>query len=233
MANFFSGLWKAATHPWDEAKWWKDVVTGETSLKDAPGEHQRMMNDITVPILGNNKVAKNSDAIVGTIMAAIFGGPVIAGAAGGSAGGAAAGGATAGGAGAGLSSGAAFTGSFGGGATGLAGGTSAGIGTGAGISSGTAFTGSFGGGVSGASSPTSTSWLSTLMDNAGSMMDGMNANTTAGKQEQSEFVKSFSSMLETQRKLAAMPPSQRNKLLAEQRASEITKIFKDEFGEDF
>lgn len=227
MANFFSGLWKAATHPWDEAKWWKDVVTGETSLKDAPGEHQRMMNDITVPILGNNKVSKNSDAIVGTIMAAIFGGPAIAGAAGSGAGGAAAGST-----GAGLSSGAAFTGSFGGGATGLAGGTSAGVGTGAGISSGTAFTGSFSGGVSGASSPTSTSWLSTLMDNAGSFMNNMDATTPAGKQEQSEFVKSFSSMLETQRKLAAMPPSQRNKLLAEQRASEITKIFKDEFGED-
>lgn len=72
MANLFSGVWKAMTHPIDEAKFWGKVATGKTSLKNAPGEHQRMMNKITVPILGDNKVAKNSDAIVGTIFAGIF-----------------------------------------------------------------------------------------------------------------------------------------------------------------
>ena len=68
MANFFDGLLNVVKHPLDEAKFLKNVVTGKTSLKDAPGAHQKMMNDITVPILGNNKVAKNSDAIAGTIV---------------------------------------------------------------------------------------------------------------------------------------------------------------------
>lgn len=96
MANFFSGLWKAATHPVDELDWWKDVATGETSLKDAPGAHQRMMNDITVPILGDNKLSKNSDAVAGVIV----GGAMAAGA-GGGAGGAAGGSGSGGGIGAG------------------------------------------------------------------------------------------------------------------------------------
>lgn len=83
MANFFEGIGNALKHPLDEAKWWGDVITGKTSLKDAPGKHQEMMNDITVPILGDNKISKNSDAVAGAVLGGIFAAPAMAGAFGG------------------------------------------------------------------------------------------------------------------------------------------------------
>lgn len=86
MANFFDGLLNIAKHPLDEAKFLKNVVTGKTSLKDAPGAHQKMMNEITVPILGDNKIAKNSDAVAGTIVGGFLAAPALAGAGGASAG---------------------------------------------------------------------------------------------------------------------------------------------------
>ena len=64
MANFFSGLWNAAKVPFDDMRLLGKVVTGKTSLKDSFGEHQRNMNDVTVPILGNNKVANKKAFIV-------------------------------------------------------------------------------------------------------------------------------------------------------------------------
>ena len=102
MANFFDGIWKALTHPVDEAEFivkksagvTKDIFHGDFSkawkdTKAVPGDHQRMMNDITVPILGNNKLSKNSDAVAGAIIASIFAAPAMgaaSGAASGSAG---------------------------------------------------------------------------------------------------------------------------------------------------
>lgn len=98
MANFFEGVWNALKHPIDEAEWmWdttKGVLSGDMSLKDVPGSHQEMMNDITVPLLGDNKIAKNSDTIAGAVVGAALAAPALAGAAGGS--GAGATGATAG-----------------------------------------------------------------------------------------------------------------------------------------
>lgn len=84
MANFFEGVWEAAKHPFEEIGWmWdstKGVLTGDKKLKDIPGDHQEMMNDITVPILGNNKLAKNSDAVAGAVVGGILAAPVIGGA---------------------------------------------------------------------------------------------------------------------------------------------------------
>lgn len=98
MANFFSGLWEAAKNPLDDAKLIGKTLIGKESLKDFMGDHQRQMNKVTVPILGNNKLSKNSDAVAGAIVGGIFAAPLLAGgasAAGGSTAGAA-GGATAG-----------------------------------------------------------------------------------------------------------------------------------------
>lgn len=79
MANFFEGLLNVVKHPLDEAKFFKNVATGKTSLKDAPGAHQDMMNNITVPILGNNKLSKNSDAVAGAIVGGFMAAPALAG----------------------------------------------------------------------------------------------------------------------------------------------------------
>ncbi|MGL5013799.1 MAG: hypothetical protein ACRC6V_05835, partial [Bacteroidales bacterium] len=84
MANFFEGVGKALMHPINEAKWMfdstKDVIKGDMKLKDIPGSHQRdVMNDITVPILGDNKIAKNSDAIAGAVVGGILAAPLLAG----------------------------------------------------------------------------------------------------------------------------------------------------------
>ena len=114
MANFFDGLFEALKHPFDEAKFivdksagvTKDIFHGDFSkawkdVKAVPGDHQRMMNDITVPILGNNKLSKNSDAVAGAIIGSILAAPAMGAAgsasAGGSASGSAASGASAGG----------------------------------------------------------------------------------------------------------------------------------------
>lgn len=89
MANFFEGIGNALKHPIDEVKWmWdstKGVLSGDKKLKDIPGDHQEMMNDITVPLLGNNKLAKNSDAVAGAVVGGILAAPMLAGAGGGSA----------------------------------------------------------------------------------------------------------------------------------------------------
>ena len=107
MANFFDGLFEALKQPFDEFKFiteksagvTKDIFSGDFSkawkdVKAVPGDHQEMMNDITVPILGDNKLSKNSDAVAGTIIGGILAAPAIGGAMGGSA----AGGSTASGA---------------------------------------------------------------------------------------------------------------------------------------
>ena len=119
MANFFDGLFEALKQPFDELKFiteksagvTKDIFSGDFSkawkdVKAVPGDHQEMMNDITVPILGDNKLSKNSDAVAGAIIGGIMAAPAIGGAMGGSAGGAggAAGGSTASSAGGGISS---------------------------------------------------------------------------------------------------------------------------------
>ncbi|MGL5582273.1 MAG: hypothetical protein ACRDCE_15115 [Cetobacterium sp.] len=96
MANFFEGVGNLLMHPVNEAKWMfdttKDVIKGDMKLKDIPGSHQEMMNDITVPILGDNKLSKNSDAVAGAVVGGILAAPLLAGAGGGAAGGAAGGG---------------------------------------------------------------------------------------------------------------------------------------------
>lgn len=94
MSNFLSDVWKTvkgvAEHPINEAQWWEDVLTGDVSLKDAPGTHQDMMHEtITEPLLGDSWLAKNSDAAAAAIVGGIFAAPVIGGMMGGSAGGAA------------------------------------------------------------------------------------------------------------------------------------------------
>lgn len=109
MANVLKGLVNLVKHPIKEAKFAFDVSRGKIKPKDIGGEHQRMMNEFTVPILGDNKLAKNSDAVAAIVVASIFtggaAGGAAAGASGGTAGGAAAGGAAAGTAGAGAAAG--------------------------------------------------------------------------------------------------------------------------------
>ena len=104
MANFFDGLFEALKQPFDELKLLtnkttditKDIFHGDFSkawgeVKSTPGDHQEMMNDITVPILGDNKLSKNSDAVAGAIIGGIMAAPAIGGAFGGTAGGTASG----------------------------------------------------------------------------------------------------------------------------------------------
>ena len=114
MANFFVGLFEALKQPFDEFKFitdksagiTKDIFSGDFSkawkdVKAVPGDHQEMMNDITVPILGDNKLSKNSDAVAGAIIGSILAAPAMGAAgsasAGGSVSGSAASGASAGG----------------------------------------------------------------------------------------------------------------------------------------
>lgn len=82
MANFFEGIGNALKHPIDEVKWmWdstKGVLSGDKKLKDIPGDHQEMMNGITVPLLGDNKISKNSDAVAGAVVGGILAAPAIA-----------------------------------------------------------------------------------------------------------------------------------------------------------
>lgn len=84
MANFFDGLINLAKHPLDEAQFLFDVGRGKIDLKDAPGAHQEMMNKITVPLGGHNKITENSDAVAGAIVGSILAAPMIGGAMGGS-----------------------------------------------------------------------------------------------------------------------------------------------------
>lgn len=221
MANFFDGIWKALTHPVDEAEFIvkksagvsKDILHGDFSkawkdTKAVPGDHQRMMNDITVPILGDNKLSKNSDAVAGAIIGGILAAPAIGGAMGG---------ATAGGAGGATAGGAAASGSSAGGLAGSGGGISS-IGT-QGVTQATSAT-------------TSTGWFDTIMEG----FDALNAmggdDSPENKAPQSEFSKGFSRMLEVQRELAATPPAKRNELLAKKNSEALANIFKPMFGED-
>lgn len=210
MANFFDGIWKALTHPVDEAEFivkksadvTKDIFHGDFSkawkdTKAVPGDHQEMMNDVTVPILGDNKLSKNSDAVAGTILASIFAAPAMGAAgsasAGGSASGSAASGASAGG---GISS----------------------IGT-QGVTKATSAT-------------TSTGWFDTIMDGFDMLSSSIGDGSPENKEPESEFSKGFSHMLELQRELAATPPAKRNELLAKKNSEALAKIFKPMFGED-
>lgn len=83
MANFFEGVGNLLAHPVREAKWMyetgEDLVKGKMDIKDIPGSHQRLMNDITVPMIGDNKIAKNSDAIAGAIVGGVLAAPMLAG----------------------------------------------------------------------------------------------------------------------------------------------------------
>ena len=224
MANFFDGIWKALTHPVDEAEFivkksagvTKDIFHGDFSkawkdTKAVPGDHQRMMNDITVPILGNNKLSKNSDAVAGAIIASIFAAPAM-----GAASGAASGSAGAG-AGAGTGTGATATGSSAGGLAGSGGGISS-IGT-QGVTQATSAT-------------TSTGWFDTIMDGFDMLSSSMGDGSPENKEPESEFSKGFSHMLEVQRELEATPPAKRNELLAKKNSEALAKIFKPMFGED-
>lgn len=94
MASVWEGLWNAVKNPLGEVKLIGKTLIGKESLKDLPGDHQRQMNKVTVPLLGNNKLSKNSDAAAGAVIGGIFAAPLLAGGA------SAAGGSTAGAAGA-------------------------------------------------------------------------------------------------------------------------------------
>ena len=212
MANFFDGIWKALTHPVDEAEFivkksagvTKDIFHGDFSkawkdTKAVPGDHQRMMNDITVPILGNNKLSKNSDAVAGAIIGGIMAAPAIGGAMGGSA-----------------TGGSAASGSAASGAS--AGGGISSIGT-QGVSQATSAT-------------TSTGWFDTIMDGFDMLSSVDGDDSPENKAAQSEFSEGFSRMLEVQRELAATPPAKRNELMAKKNSEALANIFKPMFGED-
>lgn len=108
MSNFFDGIKGLLMHPINEVKWMaqetkdvgKPLLKGDFSeafkqFKGTFGDHQEMMsNTITKPLLGDNKISNNSDAIAGAIIGSILAAPFIGGAMGGSAG--AAGGGTGG-----------------------------------------------------------------------------------------------------------------------------------------
>lgn len=102
MSNFLKGIEGVLKHPLNEAKYMlnqtkeigKPLLKGDfqeafDEFKGSFGDHQDMMQDtITVPLLGDNKVARNSDAIAGAIIGSIFAAPAISGAMGGTSGGA-------------------------------------------------------------------------------------------------------------------------------------------------
>lgn len=105
MANFFEGIGNLLKHPIDEAKWmWdetknigKPLLKGDISesfdqFKGSFGRHNEMMEDITVPLGGHNKLTENPDAAAGAILGSIFAAPVIGGAFGGGSGAGASGG---------------------------------------------------------------------------------------------------------------------------------------------
>lgn len=91
--QFKKGMRELLKHPMNEAQFAFDISRGKIKPKDAMGDHQRMMNKWTVPLFGDNKVSKNSDAIAAAIVGSFFAGPAMAAAGGSSAGGGAAGGA--------------------------------------------------------------------------------------------------------------------------------------------
>lgn len=97
MANFFEGVENLLKHPIDEIKWMADETKGVLkplakgdvseswdSFKGSFGRHNKMMEDITVPLGGRNKITENPDAAAGAIIGSIFAAPAIGGAMGGS-----------------------------------------------------------------------------------------------------------------------------------------------------
>lgn len=93
MANFFEGVGNLLKHPIDELKWMgeetkgvlKPLLKGDVSeswdsFKGSFGRHNDMMEDITVPLGGRNKLTENPDAAAGAIIGSIFAAPVIGGA---------------------------------------------------------------------------------------------------------------------------------------------------------
>lgn len=99
MANWFEGVENLLKHPIDEIKWMADETKGVLkpllkgdvneswdSFKGSFGRHNDMMEDITVPLGGRNKITENPDAAAGAIIGSIFAAPVIGSAMGGSSG---------------------------------------------------------------------------------------------------------------------------------------------------
>lgn len=92
MANFFKGVENLLKHPIDEIKWMADETKGVLkpllkgdvseswdSFKGSFGRHNDMMEDITVPLGGRNKITENPDAAAGAIIGSIFAAPAIGG----------------------------------------------------------------------------------------------------------------------------------------------------------
>lgn len=101
MANFFEGIENLLKHPIDEIKWMADETKGVLkpllkgdvseswdSFKGSFGRHNDMMEEITVPLGGRNKITENPDAAAGAILGSVFAAPVVGGMMGGSGGGA-------------------------------------------------------------------------------------------------------------------------------------------------
>ena len=96
MANFLEGVENLLKHPIDEIKWMADETKGVVkpllkgdvseswdSFKGSFGRHNKMMEDITVPLGGRNKITENPDAAAGAILGSIFAAPAIGSALGG------------------------------------------------------------------------------------------------------------------------------------------------------
>lgn len=92
MANFFEGVGNLLKHPIDEVKWmWdetknigKPLLKGDLGesfdqFKGSFGRHNEMMEDITVPLGGRNKLTENPDAAAGAVLGSIFAAPAIGG----------------------------------------------------------------------------------------------------------------------------------------------------------
>lgn len=104
MANFFEGVENLLKHPIDEIKWMADETKGVLkpmlkgdfgeswdSFKGSFGRHNEMMEDITVPLGGRNKLTENPDAVAGTIVGGVLAAPLVGGAMGGASSGASSG----------------------------------------------------------------------------------------------------------------------------------------------
>ncbi|MGL5013546.1 MAG: hypothetical protein ACRC6V_04540 [Bacteroidales bacterium] len=89
MANFFEGVGNLLKHPIDEIKWMgeetkgvlKPLLKGDVSeswdsFKGSFGRHNDMMEDITVPLGGRNKLTENPDAAAGAVLGSIFAAPL-------------------------------------------------------------------------------------------------------------------------------------------------------------
>lgn len=97
MANFFEGVENLLKHPIDEIKWMADETKGVLkpllkgdvseswdSFKGSFGRHNDMMEEITVPLGGRNKITENPDAAAGAVLGSIFAAPALGGMMGGS-----------------------------------------------------------------------------------------------------------------------------------------------------